>query len=64
MYNADKAILRGNFIILNVYVRKKKKRKSQINDLSIYHKKLKKKNKRKMKPNLDKVRKQSCMIKR
>lgn len=36
MFHADKAILRGNFIILSVCYKKKKK--SQINDLSIYHK--------------------------
>lgn len=43
MINADKAILRDNFIILNVYVRKKKKESLKSMTSASTIKKLKKK---------------------
>ena len=35
-YAVAKAVLRGKFMALNVYVKKKKREKSQINDLSFH----------------------------
>ena len=43
MYNATKAVLKGTFIALNTYIRKKEK--SQINNLSLYLRKLEKEDK-------------------
>ena len=48
LWDAAKAVLRGKFIEIQVYL--KKQEKSQINNLTLYLKELKKKNKQNPKP--------------